>query len=52
MTLKTDTEIICFTLPEFFELSNHVSGIHAKCTISRQKIQKFSDSFLTRYLPH
>ena len=23
MTLKTDTEIIC--LPEFFELSNHMS---------------------------
>ena len=25
MTLKTDTEIICLPLPEFFELSNHVS---------------------------
>ena len=25
MILKTDTEIICLPLPEFFELSNHVS---------------------------
>ena len=25
MTLKTDTEIIRLPLPEFFELSNHVS---------------------------
>jgi len=25
MILKADTEIICLSLPEFFELSNHVS---------------------------
>ena len=53
MILKADTEIICLSLPEFFELSNHVSECTQKNHFEAKKIQKFSDSRpLTRPLPH
>ena len=51
MILKTDTEIICLPLPEFFELSNHVSECTQNAPFRGKKIQKFSDSPLTRPLP-
>jgi len=44
MTLKTDTEIICLPLPEFFELSNHVSECTQNAPFRGKKIQKFSDN--------
>ena len=48
MTLKTDTEIICLPLPEFFKLSNHVSECTQNAPFRGKKIQKFSDSPLSK----
>ena len=47
MTLKTDTEIICLPLPDFFELSNHVS----ECTQNAPFWGKKSNIFLTHQTP-
>ena len=41
MTLKTDTEIICLPLPEFFELSNHVSECMQNAPFRGKKSKKF-----------
>ena len=51
LLVKTDTEIICLPLPKFFELSNHVSECTQNAPFRGKKIQKFSDSPLTRPLP-
>ena len=52
MTLKSDTEIICLSLPEFFELSNHVSECIQNAPFRGKKSKKISDSPLPRPLPH
>ena len=40
MILKTDTEIICLPLPEFLELSNHVSECTQNAPFQGKKSKK------------